>query len=304
MAACNSPLAGTVGVAYVHNFTASGGTPPYTFTISAGALPNGVSMDALGNVIGVPSLAGVFAFSVQVTDSAAVIAIVNCSITINAHGPSVVSGGSPGGGGPGGGGAGAGAGGPGSGGPGGYAYRVTSCERCCPPRLAELVPWKRPKRALELDAPERGSKHVAAAGSLPAPVTNAQTLIVQYQVPNGFRFRLKGLLLGCNCPGWTPGDGNAVFSLSLNKPVGSLNAQGAPVRGFENVSVPLGSFAFGPWPIPEDERSVFESRDVVRVLVVSNPLVIAPGLPNVFTAMLVGYTWPLNSEPVPEVQKH
>ena len=184
----------------------------------------------------------------------------------------------------------------GSPGGGGAAYRPPTCERCCPPLLAELVPWKRPKRALELDAPPPGSKHVAAGGALPAPATNAQTLIVQYQVPNGFRFRLKGLLLGCNCPGWTPGDGNAVFSVSLNKPVGSLNAQGAPVRGFENVSVPLGSFAFGPWPIPEDERSLFESRDVVRVLVSSNPLVIAPGLPNVFTAVLVGHIWPLNSE--------
>jgi hypothetical protein len=169
-------------------------------------------------------------------------------------------------------------------------------KRCCSPLLAESVPWKRSKRARELDAPPPGSKHVAAAASLPAPLTNVQTQIVQYQVPNGFRFRLKGLLLGCNCPGWTPGDGNAVFSVSLNKPVGALNAQGAPVRGLDNVTVPLGSFAAGPWPIPEDERSVFESRDIVRVLVSSNPLVIFPGLPNVFTAMLVGYTWPLSSE--------
>lgn len=293
---CNNPPAGTVGVAYTHAFGASAGTPPYTFSISAGTLPNGLSMDAAGNVTGVPSLAGVFPVTIQVTDSAAAIALVNCSITINAHGPAIVSGGGPGGGGPGGGGAGAGAGGPGSGGPGGYAYRVSECEKCCPPLLAEAVPWKRAKRARELDAPPAGSKHVAAAGTLPAPATNVQTQIVQYQVPNGFRFRLKGLLLVCNCPGWTPGDGNAVFSVSLNKPVGSLNAQGAPVRGFENVTVPLGSFAVGPWPIPEDERSVFDSRDILRVLVSSNPLVIFPGGPNLFTAMLVGYTWPLSSQ--------
>jgi hypothetical protein len=170
--------------------------------------------------------------------------------------------------------------------------------RCCPSSLAETIPWTRAKRVLELDAPAPGSKHVMVGYSIPAPPTNAQTLIMQYQVPNGFRFRLTGLLLSCNCPAWTPGDGNAVFSLSLNKPVGSTASQGAPLQGFGSVTVPLGSFEHGPWPIPEDDRSLFESRDVVYVSVVSNPLVIAPGSPNVFTAMLVGYIWPLTSKHV------
>lgn len=240
--------------------------------------------------------------------SAAATATVNCSITINAHGPAFVAGGGPGGGGPGGGGAGgggaggggAGGGASGSGGPGGVAsaYRPPMCERCCPPLLAELVPWQRPKRALEMDAPPCGSKHMAAAASIAAPATNAQTQIVQYQVPNGFRFKLKGVLLNCNCPGWTPGDGNAVFSVTLNKPLGSAAAQGTPLRGLSSVLVPLGSFAQGPWPVSDGEHPVFESRDVVRVLVSSNPLVIAPGLPNVFTAMLVGHIWPLTSQAV------
>lgn len=295
-ASCNAPPDGTVGVAYTHSFTASGGTAPYTFTISAGTLPGGLTLASDGSVTGAPLLAGTFAFSVQVTDAAAAISIVACSITIHAHGPAVVAGGSPGGGGPGGG-SGAAGGASGSGGPGsGGAYRPPMCERCCPPSLAELVPWKRPKRLLEMDAPPRGSKHVAAGTSIPAPATNVQTLIVQYQVPNGFRFKLAGLLLGCNCPGWTPGDGNAVFSVTLNKPLGSVAAQGTPLRGLGSVSVPLGSFAYGPWPVLDGEQPVFESRDILRVLVTSNPLVIAPGLPNVFTAMLVGHTWPLTSQ--------
>jgi hypothetical protein len=169
-------------------------------------------------------------------------------------------------------------------------------KRCCPTLLAGNASWKRAKRILEMYAPLCGSKHVMAGYSIPAPATNAQTLILQYKVPNGFRFRLTGLLLGCNCSAWTPGDGNVVFSLSLNKPVGSTASQGAPIQGFGNITVPLGSFEHGPWPIPEDERSLCESRDVVYVSVVSNPLVIAPGLPNVFTAMLVGDIWPLTPE--------
>ena len=83
---CASPPAGTVGVAYSHTFPATGGTPPYTFAIIAGALPGGLSLNAVtGIVSGVPTLAGVFGFTIQVTDSdpiAPATASVACSITI------------------------------------------------------------------------------------------------------------------------------------------------------------------------------------------------------------------------------
>ncbi|MBI3278853.1 MAG: putative Ig domain-containing protein, partial [Acidobacteria bacterium] len=46
-----------------------GGTPPYVWTVSAGALPPGLSMNAgTGQISGVPSQAGAFSFTARVTD--------------------------------------------------------------------------------------------------------------------------------------------------------------------------------------------------------------------------------------------
>lgn len=82
-ASCNNPPAGSVGVAYTHTLTASGGTPPYTFAITGGSLPPGLSLHAATGVIdGTPTTAGVYPFQVTVTDSAAATAVINCSITI------------------------------------------------------------------------------------------------------------------------------------------------------------------------------------------------------------------------------
>jgi uncharacterized protein YhjY with autotransporter beta-barrel domain len=61
--------AGTAGVAYSQAFTASGGIAPYTYAISAGALPAGLSFTAGGLLSGTPTVAGTFNFSVTATDS-------------------------------------------------------------------------------------------------------------------------------------------------------------------------------------------------------------------------------------------
>jgi hypothetical protein len=90
---CDSPPAGQVGVAYSHTFPATGGTAPYTFAVTAGALPDGVTLDpATGIAAGTPTLAGLFSFTIEVTDADANTAHVDCSILI---GLSIVCGNPP-----------------------------------------------------------------------------------------------------------------------------------------------------------------------------------------------------------------
>lgn len=79
---------GTVGVTYnptAQALQAANGTPPYTWAITAGSLPAGLSLN--GAVIsGVPTAAGTSSFTVQVTDSTAPtpqVASAGLSITIN-----------------------------------------------------------------------------------------------------------------------------------------------------------------------------------------------------------------------------
>ncbi len=59
----------TVGAAYSQNVSASGGTAPYTFAITAGATPAGVTLSAAGVLSGTPTAAGTFNFTVTATDS-------------------------------------------------------------------------------------------------------------------------------------------------------------------------------------------------------------------------------------------
>jgi large repetitive protein len=63
--------ASTAGVAYSQNFVASGGIAPYTYALSAGALPTGLTLNAAGALSGTPTVAGTFTFSVRATDSTA-----------------------------------------------------------------------------------------------------------------------------------------------------------------------------------------------------------------------------------------
>ena len=61
---------GTVNTAYSATLTASGGTAPYTFAVTDGALPTGLALDTAGGISGTPTTTGVFPFVVTATDSA------------------------------------------------------------------------------------------------------------------------------------------------------------------------------------------------------------------------------------------
>lgn len=63
---------GTVGSAYSAGLTASGGTLPYTWSVTSGTLPAGLTLTSASGVIsGTPTTAQTYNFTVQANDSAA-----------------------------------------------------------------------------------------------------------------------------------------------------------------------------------------------------------------------------------------
>lgn len=61
--------AGTVGIDYAQPLTTTGGTPGYTYAVTAGALPAGMSLSSGGTLSGRPTAGGTFNFTVVSTDS-------------------------------------------------------------------------------------------------------------------------------------------------------------------------------------------------------------------------------------------
>ncbi|MFX7140668.1 putative Ig domain-containing protein, partial [Acinetobacter baumannii] len=68
LAPTNVP-AGASGTAYSQTLSASGGTAPYSYAVTAGALPAGVTLSSNGMLAGTPTQSGSFHFSVTATDS-------------------------------------------------------------------------------------------------------------------------------------------------------------------------------------------------------------------------------------------
>ena len=58
-----------VGAAYNQAVTAAGGTAPYSFAVTAGALPTGLTLSPAGVLTGTPTTAGSYGFTVRATDS-------------------------------------------------------------------------------------------------------------------------------------------------------------------------------------------------------------------------------------------
>ena len=73
----------TSGASYSQTLTATGGSPPFTWSLGSGSLPPGLALDPAGAIRGTPTTAGSYTFSVRVTDSAGASAMKAYAITIN-----------------------------------------------------------------------------------------------------------------------------------------------------------------------------------------------------------------------------
>ena len=84
--------AGTVGSAYATTLLASGGTPPYNWSLKTGTLPAGVSLSAAGALSGTPTTAGTAdSLIFEVTDADKNSASSgNLSLKVNPEAPPVI----------------------------------------------------------------------------------------------------------------------------------------------------------------------------------------------------------------------
>ncbi len=74
---------GTVGTPYSQTLTETTGQPPCTWSVAAGTLPTGLTLDPVSGVLsGTPAAAGIFAFTAQVTDSLGLTGQMRYSVTI------------------------------------------------------------------------------------------------------------------------------------------------------------------------------------------------------------------------------
>ncbi|GLZ42378.1 hypothetical protein Acsp05_60020 [Actinokineospora sp. NBRC 105648] len=80
-----APPAGEVGVAYSRQLTVTNGTAPVTWSISAGALPDGLTLaSATGLLSGTPTAAGSFSSTVRVVDASGLTATKAVTLVIAA----------------------------------------------------------------------------------------------------------------------------------------------------------------------------------------------------------------------------
>ena len=79
--------AGTVGTAYNATLQVSSGTAPYSWSVSSGNLPVGLSLSSVGIISGTPTTAGTSSFSVKVMDGNGLSDTQVLSLTINATPP-------------------------------------------------------------------------------------------------------------------------------------------------------------------------------------------------------------------------
>ena len=74
-----------IATAYSQTFAVTGGTSPYTWSVSSGSLPPGLTLSAAGVLSGTPTQPGLFNFTVRVADAVGLFTTKAFALTIDAE---------------------------------------------------------------------------------------------------------------------------------------------------------------------------------------------------------------------------
>jgi len=92
MVTTTSLAAATGGKPYAATLAATGGVTPYSWSVTPGSLPPGLSLDsATGVISGTPDVAGTYDFTVTVTDSENPAMTANATLSITVSGPMITA---------------------------------------------------------------------------------------------------------------------------------------------------------------------------------------------------------------------
>jgi len=150
----------------------------------------------------------------------------------------------------------------------------------------------KPPYPWDVPPPAHVPRHVM--GAIPAPpfgIAN-QVEIINYTVPEGMWFVLRGLLVRYDGSNFVQGTGDIVFQLDIDNPqtVGQLgnSALGRAVPDYGQILFNLGSFDQGPFRLWGSPVFYSGQRLGLKGYTVAN---VATGARNMFSGMFLGWEW-------------
>lgn len=139
-------------------------------------------------------------------------------------------------------------------------------------------------------SPDGSCEDVSQVSSIVAPPNGQNTLVMEYTVPEGYTFSLRGVLWQYDGEGFINGAGDLVGVLDVDRLIGAAGRQGYAVPFFESVKYLRGNNQ-DFWPL--SGRRVFMPNQVIRWKV-TTAAPIPEGGENYITAGIFGWTRPLH----------
>lgn len=143
------------------------------------------------------------------------------------------------------------------------------------------------------DVPPEGSEDFDELAAVVLPAAGAaETIILQFQVPDGYDLVVKGILTEFTGPGFTQGSGNLIWRFRR----GQGGITGSPVPNYGSIQFSLGNRQQNR---PITAGTLASSGDYLTLTIVhvAGSPIVPPGGPSVIGG-LNGYMWPRGSVPI------